>query len=581
MHAVILAGGRGVRLRPYTTTIPKPLVPIGEEYSILEIVMLQLASQGFTSITLAIGHFGHLIRSFVGDGSRWGLSVRYVEERTPLGTIGPLLPHLDRLPQDFLVMNGDVLTDLDFGRVLQGHMASGAPLTVSTFDRSVNVDFGVLEECEGRITAFREKPKLPYRVSMGVYGLSRETLRPYEAGKPFGFDELVLDLIARGDNPRAHLFDGYWLDIGRPEDYDRANADFELMSSSLLPTKTVVKEGTATAEIDLRVSITQADLAARSDHPRVLVVGGTGFIGGHVVQELTQLDAVEVACLTRGAGHTFASSRMGSVPAAIPIVEFVDSEAGQVRLVQYLKEFRPTAVINCAGATSGDLAALTDANVGFTARLIDAIASSEVPIRLVHIGSAAEYGGGLAGVPLRESAIPRPESVYGLTKLAGTEAVLRAAATGRISGVVLRVFNAVGPGAPAGSLLGRAEAEFARVVAEGGPVRLGPLGAFRDFVDVRDVAKAAAAAALHQGDLKGTFNIGRGEAVAVRELVQKMASIVGYQGPIEETASVSPRSAGVEWQCADVARASEVLGWHTVFDLRDTVADLVTQRVTA
>ncbi len=122
MHAVILAGGRGVRLRPFTTVIPKPLVPIGEEHSILEIVLLQLAHQGFTHVTLAIGHFGHLIRSFVGDGSRWGLQINYVEEESPLGTIGPLLPILDTLPEHFLVMNGDILTDLPFGDLLRGHI---------------------------------------------------------------------------------------------------------------------------------------------------------------------------------------------------------------------------------------------------------------------------------------------------------------------------------------------------------------------------------------------------------------------------------------------------------------------------
>lgn len=235
MHAVILAGGRGVRLRPYTTVIPKPLVPIGGEHSILEIVLLQLAHNGFTHVTLAIGHFGHLIRSFVGDGSRWGLQIDYVEEDAPLGTIGPLLPILEDLPEHFLVMNGDVLTDLPFGEFLRGHVTSGDPLTVATFDRRVHVDFGVLDVVDDHISAFREKPTLPFQVSMGVYALSRETLRAYEPGLPFGFDDLVLDLLDRKEPPRSFQFDGYWLDIGRPEDYDRANQDFESLRSAFLP----------------------------------------------------------------------------------------------------------------------------------------------------------------------------------------------------------------------------------------------------------------------------------------------------------------------------------------------------------
>ena len=145
MHAVILAGGKGVRLRPYTTVIPKPLVPIGDEHSILEIVLMQLAHEGFRSVTLAIGHFGHLIRSFVGDGSRWGLEVDYVEEESPLGTIGPLLHMKDYLPERFVVMNGDILTDLNYRALMDEHTMFDADVTVATYSREVKIDFGVLE----------------------------------------------------------------------------------------------------------------------------------------------------------------------------------------------------------------------------------------------------------------------------------------------------------------------------------------------------------------------------------------------------------------------------------------------------
>ena len=235
MHVAILAGGRGVRLKPYTTALPKPLVPIGEEYAILDIILQQLRSRGFTHVTLAIGHLGSLIRAFVGDGSRWGLRVAYSEEDKPLSTIGPLLNFLDDLPEHFLVMNGDVLTDLDYGELLRGHVASGAPLTVATYQREVKIDFGTLETTGDCVVDFREKPTLAYGVSMGVYGMSRAALERYPKNVPFGFDDLVLDLLARREPPRAHHFGGYWLDIGRPDDYDEANRRFEELRPILLP----------------------------------------------------------------------------------------------------------------------------------------------------------------------------------------------------------------------------------------------------------------------------------------------------------------------------------------------------------
>lgn len=235
MHAVILAGGKGVRLRPYTTTLPKPLVPIGDSHAILDIVLHQLAAYGFTSATLAINHLGELIRAFVGDGSRWGVAIDYAEETVPLSTVGPLFGMRDRLPEHFLVMNGDVLTDLDFGDLLHLHMMSGAPLTIATARRDAKIDFGVLDVCDHKVVGFTEKPSLTYLVSMGIYGMSRATIEPYPDGLPFGFDELVLDLLARQRQPATYKFDGYWMDIGRPDDYDEANRNFASLRPVLLP----------------------------------------------------------------------------------------------------------------------------------------------------------------------------------------------------------------------------------------------------------------------------------------------------------------------------------------------------------
>ena len=235
MHAVILAGGKGIRLRPYTTRLPKPLVPIGEDHSIMEIALSQLASCGFNRVTLAIGHFGDLIRSYIGDGSRWGLHLDYSNpEEIPLGTIGPVLQILDRLPEHFLIMNGDVLTDLDYADLMRQHQESGAPLTIATYRREVHIDYGVLTTLDGRVVNFTEKPTTGHQVSMGVYACSKQALSKYTPGMPFGFDELVLDMLAEGTRPHEYAFKGYWFDIGRPEDYDRANAEFGVIRGSLL-----------------------------------------------------------------------------------------------------------------------------------------------------------------------------------------------------------------------------------------------------------------------------------------------------------------------------------------------------------
>jgi NDP-sugar pyrophosphorylase family protein len=232
-RAVILAGGKGTRLRPYTVVLPKPLMPIGD-YPILEVVIRQLAKHGFSHITLAVNHQAELIKAFFGDGSRWGLHIDYSLENQPLGTMGPL--HLvDDLPEHFLVMNGDILTDLDFAEFYSRHAESDALFTISSFEREHQIDYGVLatnsaDELEG----FEEKPKTSYEVSMGVYMLSREVLKYIPAGHAYGFDSLMRDLLAAKRSVRVRRFGGYWLDIGRADDYMRAIDEFGSMQERFL-----------------------------------------------------------------------------------------------------------------------------------------------------------------------------------------------------------------------------------------------------------------------------------------------------------------------------------------------------------
>jgi NDP-sugar pyrophosphorylase family protein len=224
-HAVILAGGRGTRLRPYTLTLPKPLVPLVDT-PIVEIVIRKLANAGYGSATLAINHMGELIQAYFGSGERWGLQLRYSMENEPLGTIAPLRLISD-LPDNFLVINADVLSDLDLSRFIAEHEASGAIFTIGATNRDQILDYGVLGVEGERLVDFREKPRLPQLVSMGIYAVNRRVLGYIPSSGPFGFDQLMLKLIEMGEPVNVKTHSGYWLDIGRPDDYERATIEFE------------------------------------------------------------------------------------------------------------------------------------------------------------------------------------------------------------------------------------------------------------------------------------------------------------------------------------------------------------------
>jgi NDP-sugar pyrophosphorylase family protein len=232
-RAVVLAGGKGTRLRPYTVVLPKPLMPIGE-YPILEVVVRQLARHGFRHITLAVNHQAELIKAFFGDGSKWDLRIDYSLEDKPLGTMGPLRL-INDLPENFLVMNGDILTDLDFADFHDGHVAAGELFTISSYSREHQIDYGVLAtDVAGALVRFDEKPTTRYEVSMGIYALSREILSFVPAGKAYGFDTLMRDLLAARRRVRVKQFGGYWLDIGRADDYMRAIDEFGSMQERFL-----------------------------------------------------------------------------------------------------------------------------------------------------------------------------------------------------------------------------------------------------------------------------------------------------------------------------------------------------------
>ncbi|MFJ5998929.1 NAD-dependent epimerase/dehydratase family protein [Streptomyces sp. NPDC092370] len=292
---------------------------------------------------------------------------------------------------------------------------------------------------------------------------------------------------------------------------------------------------------------------------RILVLGFTGYLGVHVTERLRDLPGA----LVLGGGRS---------PSAD-----LDVDLARVRpeqLAKTLTTAAPDIVVNCAGATGGDAVTLAEVNARGPAVLCAALREAAPAARLVHLGSAAEYGPGTPDDPVTESAATRPVGPYGATKLAGTVAVT---ASG-LDAVVLRVGNPVGPGAPPTGLPGR----IAGLLREAGPgpeavLRLGDLSAYRDFVDVRDVTRAAVLAATAPDPLPPVLNIGGGRAVPVRDLVRGLAGLAGFRGWIEETTASSAgsaRSARVSWQCSDITAAGRALGWRPAHTLDDALATL-------
>ena len=235
MRAVILAGGKGTRLRPYTIVIPKPLVPIVDDTPILGVLIAQLKKQGFTHITLAVSHMADIIKSYAGDGSRWGITIDYSLETEPLHTTGALTLIPD-LPDHFLVVNGDTLADFDYGQFLKEHIERNNVLSVSAKKREVKIDFGVVEfneEC-GHLTSFKEKPSHHSYVAMGANCFSRELVeKKIPKGTWYGFDKLLTDCLADGTKVWIRPHEGFWIDIGRPEDYQYVLDNTEMIKKFL------------------------------------------------------------------------------------------------------------------------------------------------------------------------------------------------------------------------------------------------------------------------------------------------------------------------------------------------------------
>lgn len=223
--AVILAGGKGTRLRPYTVAIPKPLVPVAGK-PILEIIIIQLAKQGFKRLIITVNHQADIIMAYFGDGRKWGIKIEYSLEDTPLGTMGPIKLVQD-LPDHFLVMNGDVLSDIGYADFLDRHIKSEKIFSIASFRRTQKNDYGILDVKDNILIGFREKPEVQFVVSMGIYAVSKKVAEYIPADQYFGFDMLMNSFLEKKMEVAIYEHAGYWMDIGRPEDYTKADSDIE------------------------------------------------------------------------------------------------------------------------------------------------------------------------------------------------------------------------------------------------------------------------------------------------------------------------------------------------------------------
>jgi NDP-mannose synthase len=234
MKAIVLAGGKGARLAPYTKILPKPLMPIGD-MPILEVLLRQMKRSGIDEVVITVGHLANLLRAFFQDGSDLGLKISYSFEDAPLGTAGPL-SLVSGLDRTFLVSNGDVLTTLDLKDLIKFHVEEKATATIAVHRRKVDIDFGVVQCDENfRMVGYTEKPSIDYLVSMGIYIFEPRVLTYIPYNSYLDLPNLVLKMMAAGEKVIGFPYSGYWQDLGRPDDYEHASEDFDSMRKNFLP----------------------------------------------------------------------------------------------------------------------------------------------------------------------------------------------------------------------------------------------------------------------------------------------------------------------------------------------------------
>ncbi len=267
MKAVVLAGGKGTRLAPYTKILPKPLMPIGD-MPILELILRQMKLAGIDDVVLTVGHLSELMRAFFQDGHQLGMNISYNYEDKPLGTAGPIAL-VDGLEDTFMVTNGDVLTTLPFGDLLRFHKEQQAIATIAAHHRQVKIDLGVIQwDTKPVINGYIEKPSYEYCVSMGIYVFDPRVIKYIPKHEYLDFPDLVRILINAGEKVVGYPFEGYWQDLGRPDDYENAMHDFESMRDQFLPTVPIGSTGLSGLRMQVSEPSTSLDalLGVRAGH---------------------------------------------------------------------------------------------------------------------------------------------------------------------------------------------------------------------------------------------------------------------------------------------------------------------------
>ena len=540
-RAIVLAGGRGTRLRPYTAVIPKPLMPVGDR-PVLDIVIRQLQRAGFERVTIATGYLAELVEAFFGDGSRYGIQIDYLYEEEPLGTVGALA-FIDDLDAPFVVMNGDVLTDLDYAALLRRHGATDAIATIAMTTSRIDVSLGVIhvdEHDRDRLVGYVEKPVIDIEASMGVYCFSPRVLAHIVRGEHLDFPDLVLRLLERGEVVRGWRPRAYWLDIGRHEDHQLAVREFERNRSRFIPGEP--HRALARAVPDVAPTVRRGEPV----RPRALVTGGAGFIGSHLADALVA-EGYRVAVL-----DDLSTGRRENIASDVRMhrVDVSDLDA----LDRVFAAERPNVVFHLAGQLDVRISVASpslDANVNVcgTAAVLEA-ARTYGADRVVLASTACALYGDADVLPTPESAAIRPMSPYGTSKAAAEAYCALYARLHSLSTASLRLANVYGPRQDPHGEAG-VVAAFCTAALNGYAATVyGDGRQTRDFVYVDDVVAAFLAAGDARSD--GPFNVGTGIETSVLELVEALELVAHHQ----------PQRLGeVTRSCLDPSMAAERLSW--------------------
>ena len=535
VRVVILAGGKGTRLRPLTAVFPKPLVPLGER-PVLEILLKRLMLAGFKKVTICTGYLSELIMAVCGDGAKYGLEIDYSKEDAPLGTAGPL-GLLSDLSDPVIVMNGDLLTTLDFIGMLHYHSNTGADFTLAVYPREVKIDFGVIEMSEaGVFSGYREKPTYHFDVSMGINIVGRKALGLIEPGTYLDMPDLVLETHRSGGKVSCYREQCYWLDIGR---YGRLRAGAGAFREE-------------PGELFGRRQLTST----------LWITGVCGFSGKHLAFFLRELpERPRIVGLDRCSADRLELD-------AFHRVDLKDVD----RLAQIAIQDPPEHVIHLAGAMPpSDDAEMWQANVGGTFNLIWALSASKCDnTRLVTIGSAAEYMPSPEG-PMSETGRCRGENAYGRTKWAQTAIALALGERLSIPVVVARTFNLVGPGLSKNLVAGWLCHQFAS--CDGQAVKVGNTESERDFVDIRDAVSAYWK--LAKSGVPGEiYNVCSGVPTKIDSLISIFSELTGGKKRVAIDSSRFKKN-DLDRAYGNCEKIRDAVGWSPRIPLEQSLKDML------